>query len=379
MARHYAHLGDYSDLVAAANKAHRLWPPARPGKAMQKAVREILGFDPSPARPRQVRVEDQWVSDGVAGELVTWSVGYGPRTQAWYLRPAGETGKLPGIIALHDHGGFKFYGKEKIASGPGSPDSVQRKWWDQHYGGRPWANELARRGFAVLVPDVFCWGSRKFPLEQIPPSDRHYGRTIHQQTPAGFQTPQMSEHSWASVFHEHTIQRYCHALGTSMAGIVAYEDRIAESYLAGRKDVRADRIGCIGLSGGGLRSTLLRAAGKRIKAAVVVGLMSTYAGLLDHNVISHTWMLFPSPQLAQLGDWPDLAACQAPLPLMVQYDREDSLFTMQGMRSAHRRLSKLYRSAGKPKNYVGEFYDGPHKFDLPMQESAFVWLDRQLR
>ncbi len=25
---------------------------------------------------------------------------------------------LPGLVALHDHGGFNFYGKEKIADGP---------------------------------------------------------------------------------------------------------------------------------------------------------------------------------------------------------------------------------------------------------------------
>lgn len=113
MAKRYADLGDYSDLVAAANKAHPLWPVAKPGKATQKAVREILGFDPYPAKPRQVRIEKEWQADGVAGQLITWSVGYGPRTEAWYLRPAGERGKLPGIVALHDHGAFKYYGQGK--------------------------------------------------------------------------------------------------------------------------------------------------------------------------------------------------------------------------------------------------------------------------
>lgn len=230
----------------------------------------------------------------------------------------------------------------------------------------------------MLVPDVFCWGSRKFPLEQIPPSDQQWGQAIHQQTPMATQPPPMSMHSWASVMHENNIQRYCHVLGTSMAGIAAFEDRIATAYLAGRKDVQADNIGCIGLSGGGLRSTLLRATAPQIKAAVVVGMMTTYQGLLDHNVATHTWMLFPSPRWAQLGDWTDLAACRAPLPLLVQYDREDPLFTMEGMTGAHRRLARHYRWAGKPGNYVGEFYDGPHKFDLAMQQSAFSWLERQL-
>ena len=63
---------------------------------------------------------------------------------------------------------------------------------------------------------------------------------------------------------------------------------------------------------------------------------------------------------------------------MVQYDNEDPLFTLAGMKAAHARISKHYKSVGKPKNYVGEFYDGPHKFDVPMQASAFAFLEKYL-
>jgi len=62
---------------------------------------------------------------------------------------------------------------------------------------------------------------------------------------------------------------------------------------------------------------------------------------------------------------PGLAG-RAPSPLMVQYDKEDALFSIEGMRAADRRIAKHYQSVGKRKNYVGEFYDGPHKFDVPM-------------
>ena len=87
--------------------------------------------------------------------------------------------------------------------------------------------------------------------------------------------------------------------------------------------VIADRVGCIGLSGGGNRAALLTATHDRIAATVIIGLMTTYEGLLDHN-LSHTWMLFPFGW-ARYGDWPDLAACRAPSPLLVQYDLEDNL------------------------------------------------------
>jgi hypothetical protein len=77
-------------------------------------------------------------------------------------------------------------------------------------------------------------------------------------------------------------------------------------------------------------------------------------------------------------DWADLAACRAPMPLLVQYDEEDELFTPAGMRAAHARIVDHYAWAGAPAAYVGQWYPGPHKFDLPMQAAAFDWLKATL-
>ncbi len=189
-------------------------------------------------------------------------------------------------------------------------------------------------------------------------------------------SPEIEHYNTIAALHEHRVAKYCNALGTSLAGVVAYEDRIALNYLLSRSDVIADRVGCIGLSGGGNRAALLTATHDRIAATVIVGLMTTYEGLLDHN-LSHTWMLFPFGW-ARYGDWPDLAACRAPSPLLVQYDLEDDLFTEAGMRAADARLSTHYASVGQPGNYTGQFYPGPHKFDLDMQTAAFAWLKQRL-
>jgi dienelactone hydrolase len=166
-------------------------------------------------------------------------------------------------------------------------------------------------------------------------------------------------------------------LGTNLAGVVCHEDRIAANYLLSREDVIPDRIGCIGLSGGGNRAALLTATHAAIAATVIIGLMCTYEGLLDHNM-SHTWMFFPFGW-ARYGDWPDLAACRAPSPLLVQYALDDELFTVQGMRDADAKLKAHYARVGKPDAYVGQFYPGPHRFDLEMQRAAFAWLDQTMR
>ncbi|MFN2129560.1 MAG: hypothetical protein ACK2VD_03470 [Anaerolineae bacterium] len=377
MSEVYQHLGIYSDWVAEAQRQHVLWPPAPPGPATQARVREVLGFSGGPETPHDVRLEARWERDGLSGEELSWSVGYGPRTHAWLLKPADVREPLPGIVALHDHGGFKYYGKAKIADGAVGPSPLMVRYRETYYGGRAWANALAHEGYVVLVHDTFLWGSRRFPLEDMPEWVLEAADATLAVRPDLDTPPGIARYNRAAGFHEHLIEKYCNLLGTTMAGVVAHEDRIAANYLRSRADVIADRVGCAGLSGGGNRAALLQATDDGISAAVIVGLMSTYEALLDHNVSTHTWMFFPSGW-SRYGDWTDLAACRAPSPLLVQYDLQDDLFTEQGMREADRKLSVAYAEAARPEAYTGQFYPGPHKFDLEMQHAAFAWLGEQL-
>jgi len=383
MASEYRDLGPFSDWVAAAQGQRALYPAALPGDETQRQVRAVLGFSIGAEAPGDVRVDDRWERDGLIGEAVSWSVGYGPRTEAWVLKPADApaTAKLPGVVALHDHGGFKFYGKEKIADADIDASTgvspVLAAYRARYYDGRAYANALARAGFVVLIHDTFLWGSRRFPLETMPQQVRALTTASRSLWANNHAVPEeIAEYNAAAAHFEHWVEKYCALLSTTLAGVVSYEDRVAVNYLRSRPDVEPAAVACIGLSGGGNRAALLQATHDALAGAVIVGLMSTYASLLDHHM-AHTWMFFPHGW-ARHGDWPDLAACRAPRPLLVQYDREDALFTSAGMQAAHDVLTTRYRDAGSPDAYTGQFYPGPHKFDTEMQGAAFAWLARQL-
>jgi dienelactone hydrolase len=373
MSMHYQHLGIYSDWIDAAQRQQPLYPLAAPGPATQARVREVLGFCHTGEQPLAVQLEQRWERDDLIGEEISWSVGFGPRTHAYVIKSAQATEPLPGIVALHDHSDYKFYGKEKIADGPTGMVRGLNVLRELEYGGRSYVAALARAGFVVMAHDCFLWGSRRFPLETMIAAIGDHALEVSPFTDA---PPDIEHYNTIAALHEHRVAKYCNALGTSLAGVVSYEDRIAMNYLLSRSDVLADRVGCLGLSGGGNRAALLNATHDRVAATVIIGLMTTYEGLLDHN-LSHTWMLFPFGW-ARYGDWPDLAACRAPVPLLVQYDLEDTLFTAAGMRAADARLAAHYASVGAPENYVGQFYPGPHKFDLEMQAAAFAWLKQRL-
>ncbi|PZS31871.1 MAG: hypothetical protein DLM59_09210 [Pseudonocardiales bacterium] len=379
MTRHYAHLGAYSDWVTAAPGPRARISRPDP-EQVRRLVHDVLAVPPGDTEhPVDLRVERQWSADGLDGEELSYSVGYGPRTRAWLLKPADAVEPLPGVLALHGHDGFKYYGKEKIADGPDPTPPVLTALRSVHYQGGAFANDLARDGYVVLVPDVFGWGSRRFPLHEMPPLLQRLGDvTAGIAPPDAVPSPvpaEISRYNAAAWHHEHLLEKYCSLLGTTLAAVIAHEDRIAVNCLHARTDT-TERVGSVGLSGGGGRSALLRATSKRLTAAVVVGMMSSYDALLDHNAIDHTWMLLPAG-FARHADWPDLAACNAPAPLLVQYNRHDDLFPEAGAQAAHERITAHY-AATAPSGYAGQFYDGPHKFDLAMQHAAFAWLRTHL-
>jgi dienelactone hydrolase len=378
MTTNYSHLGEFSDWVDEAKRQQSLFSSMVPGVETRQFIRELMGFSAGLEQPQDLRLERSWVKDGLEGQALSWSVGFGPRTSAWALKPAGAKGRLPVVLGLHDHDGFKFVGKEKITDGPDEAPVFVQGCWDRNYGGRAWANELARKGFLVLVHDTFLWGSRRFDLATM---EKAVGRLpdadIARSAAAQGIPKEVARYNATTGVHEHLVSKYCNLLGTTLAGVVSRDDRIALNYLQSRPDADPERAACMGLSGGGNRSALLMASAEKLKAAVIVGLMSTFEGLLDHNVVSHTWMFYPF-LLSRAGDWPDLAASRAPAALLVQYDNEDGLFTQAGMHAAHERLTSVYTQAGSQKGYTGQFYPGPHKFDLEMQENAFTWLKENL-
>ena len=61
------------------------------------------------------QVQHQLVYDRLHVEHLSWQLPYGPPTEAVFLKPAGARGRLPAVMALHCHGGKKYFGWRKVA------------------------------------------------------------------------------------------------------------------------------------------------------------------------------------------------------------------------------------------------------------------------
>jgi len=324
------------------------------------------------------KTEKKYSFDGLEIEELSWQLPYGYRTKVILLKPKGAKGRLPAVLGLHDHGGNKYFGTRKITKTSDDQHPMMATHQDRYYGGRAWANELAKRGYVVLVPDSFAFASRRVlfkDMSEIPGghcatkglSDDHPER----------QDNIDAYNRWAGE-HEHILSKSLFCAGTTWPGVFYSEDKAALDILANRKDVDKDRIGCAGLSGGGLRTVYLGGLDERIKCAIAVGFMTTWKDFLLNKAYTHTWMTY-TPLLPKYLEFPEILGLRAPLPTMTMNNNQDQLFTISEMQKADDILQQVFTKAGAPEKYKGNFYDGEHKFDVAMQEDAFSWFDRWLK
>jgi dienelactone hydrolase len=341
-------------------------------RAGRKRVLECIAPVNLGGRP-VVTVTGRTTYDGVDIEFLTWQLPMGPKTEAVFLKPAGARGPLPGILALHDHGGNKFMGWRKIVRTDSTPWPIQEQHQAMYYGGVGWANEIAKRGYAVLVHDTFPFGSRRVMVKDVPEQIREGGVDPSPDDLAG-----IAKYNKFAAAHENVMEKSLLAAGTTWPGVYLVEDQRALDVLSNRPEVDATRIGCAGLSGGGMRTMFLGGMDDRIKVAVAVGFTTTWRDFLLDKSFTHTWMTFV-PLLPKDLDFPEILALRAPAPTMVLNSREDGLYTLPQMQRADAMIADTFKRANAADRYKSIYYDGGHKFDRKMQADAFDWFDRFLK
>ncbi len=341
-------------------------------KAAKKRYFDRLSM-PAFGGPPQATVTREYDYDGLHIEELSWPLPDGGRSEAVLLKPLNASGRLPGVLAFHDHSGNKYFGTVKIVRTSDDEHPMMKEHKQNLYEGRAWANDLAKRGYVVLASDAFPFASRRVVLKDIPERQRQ-----------GLTDPEPGDHDgidaynrWAGQ-HEHIMAKSLFSAGTTWPAVFLAEDIKALDVLCARDDVDSDRIGCCGLSGGGMRSVFIGGADERIKCAIPVGFMTTWRDLVMDRATSHTWMTYV-PLLPNELDFPEILGLRTPLPALVLNNREDPLFTLSEMRRADEILKGVYEKAGAPESYKCSFYPGPHKFDAAMQAKAFEWFDMWLK
>jgi hypothetical protein len=138
------------------------------------------------------------------------------------------------------------------------------------------------------------------------------------------------------------------------------------------------RIGCVGLSVGGLRSCHLAALDDRIRAVVVVGWMASFPAQLRRHIRNTIGFTKLVPGLYRHLDYPDVASLAMPSALLVINGSKDLLFDLDGVRASFDKLRACYKKAGAAEKFRARLYDTPHEFNADMQAEAWDWLQKWL-
>ncbi len=348
-----------------------LHPRFRALGAWQKIARarvlEQLFYSPPPVPPNPEIVRRTHRGDYVE-EYLTFQTTPDLRVPAYVLIPKKAALPAPGIVVLHCHGGAYVWGKEKVVAGDNEPAALS-EFKQQLYEGTSIATEMVRRGYVVITIDMFYWGERRMLLQEDPPSYRE---------PQRMNAEEIAAFNRRSGQNEQLVARSLLTAGITWPGVMLWDDLRTLDYLASRPEVDPRRLACVGLSVGGYRSFLLAALDERIKAAVDVGWMTSFASNIRRHVVNTVGLTFHIPGLYRYLDLPDLAALIAPRSVLVMNGSKDTLFPPAGVEKAFQKIAACYQKAGVPERQRCRLYGVPHEFNREMQAEAWSWLEARM-
>ena len=148
--------------------------------------------------------------------------------------------------------------------------------------------------------------------------------------------------------------------GETMVGWRVWDVIRAIDYLQTRPEVDGERVGVMGISGGGTVSLFAAAVDDRIGAAMVSGYFNTFRDSivsLSHCLDNYV------PGLLRYMEMYDVAGLIAPRALFVESGEEDHIFPIAAAREAFDRTRPMYRALGAEDRLAHEVFAGGHEFN----------------
>ena len=299
---------------------------------------ELLGPFPK-AVPLNAEIEYSVVDGDLIRERVVFDAEPFMSIPCQVLRPKGMTadGGNAAVICSHGHGP---YGKDAVAGIRSSPELEENiRQHNYNYG-----EQMARRGFLTISPDLRGFGERRDGLDPFPGRD-----------------------SCNINFVKGAL------LGVYTLTLNIWDMMRCVDYLETRPEVDRDRIGMMGLSQGGTMTTFAAAAEPRIKAADIIGYVNPWRefGIRQANFCGSQIV----PGLYRYFDTDDIAGLIAPRPLLLEMGIYDDCFRIQDMLQGCAGVKRIYEAAGADNRLWVDIHPGPHAF---AGNKAFAFFKRYL-
>ena len=240
---------------------------------------------------------------------------------------AGNNDPRPALLCWHGHGNF---GKEPVMGNDSSP--VLRENIRVH--NYEYGQKMAEAGFITFAVDWIGAGDHS---DDRKPNWRSRG----------------GGRDWCNLYYLHATM-----LGMTSISINVRHGMAATDFVSTLPFVDENRLGVMGLSGGGTMTTWTAFCDERIKAAEIICYSDVWRafGIRDANYCG----MQVAPGLFDLVDLPDLQGLLAPLPLLIDIGSYDDCFTVDTAMECFRKLEKIYEAAGVRDRLELDLFGGGH-------------------
>ena len=318
-------------------------------------VVELMGIPPKAPTSTSYTTLATEQREGYKAHKIEIEISEGNLIRAYLLVPDSE-GPHPALVALHDHGAKFSIGKEKVIRPIAESEAVcadAEAWAVKNYDGLFTGDRYASQGYVVLAIDALMWGNR---------GEGEDGRKTKYDT-------------------QQAVASNCLKLGTTLAGIITWDDLRSIEWIAAQSFVDAGRIGVYGHSMGGHRAWMAAALSDRVAAVASVCWMATAHALLaegNNELKGGSAFSMQVPMISRWLDNPDVASLACPKPALFISGDKDKLFP-QGVVEAYEKMEAVWRSRGAESKLEWTLWPSPHYFGEGMQTKVGEFFDQHLK
>ncbi len=293
-----------------------------------KALPEVLDTlgDFPPAAPLNPEMTVEWEHDGLIKQR--WMIDVAESISAVLLinRPADldMSKKTPAILCCHGHGPF---GKEPVMGNDSSPE-LKKDIEKSNYN---YGHQMAKAGYVTYAIDWIGFSDR---IDKSKKLDGNH---------------------WCNRYYLNATM-----LGMTVLSINVAHGKAVTDFVSSLDYVDENRLGVMGLSGGGTMALWMSLSDKRFSATEIICYSHLWEqfGFTDYNYCG----MQVAPKLFKLVNLPELQGLLAPRPLLIDIGINDSCFNIEGAMPCYERLKEIYNAA-----------DGSDNLELDLSASGHAW------
>ena len=293
-------------------------------KQLRAKVTELLGGFPETRSPLNAKTLEVTDFPTYRRERFTFESRPGMGVLAYLLTPVKAQQPLPAVVCVPGHGrgvddiiGVDEYGKLR-----------DTKEGYQH----DFALQAVEHGMAAVAIEPMAFGCRRD------------ARTAAK----GLGTSACQPVAGAALL-----------LGETMIGWRVYDVMRLIDWIGTRPELDSQRVGCMGISGGGTCTLFASALDLRIRAAMVSGYLNTFRDSIMS--LSHCMDNYV-PGILNWAEMYDVAGLVAPRPMLAESGDRDKIFPLASSNESFARVKKVYEVFNAADAVEHEVFSGVHQF-----------------